>query len=155
MSYLKSANPSMYQALARYSPGSSGFDSAWKALAKNYGQQFDQMQHGFIKSTHYDPAYTSIKNTTGLDVSKYSPALQNVLWSVATQHGAGGAQKVFKNAGVKMGMSEAEIIKRVYNERSKVDKYFSRSSQSIKNSVYRRFQSELDDALAMLDQYYG
>ena len=155
MNYLKSANPRIYNGLGRYSPGSSGFDQAWKALAKSAPQEFEALQYGFIKQSHYDPAYNKIKSSTGLDVSKYSPALQNVLWSVSVQHGAGGANHVFKNAGVKMGMSEAEIIKRVYNERSKVEKYFSKSSSSIQKSVYNRFQNELSDALAMLDQYYG
>jgi hypothetical protein len=70
------------------------------------------------------------------------PALQNVLWSVAVQHGAGGAASIFKNAGIRSGMSEADIIRRVYAERSAGNgsKYFSRSSSSIRKSVVRRFQ---------------
>lgn len=92
----------------------------------------------------------SVKKSTGLDVSKYSVALQNVVWSVGVQHGAGGASSVFKNAGVKQGMSEKEIIERVYNERSKVDKYFSSSSASIKKSVKNRFAQEKKQALSML-----
>lgn len=152
ISYLKSANPSFYQALARYSPGSSGFNETWKALAKNYGKQFDSVQHGFIQQSHYTPALSKIKSSTGLDVSRYSSALQNVLWSTAVQHGAGGAANVFKAAGVRQGMSEAEIIRRIYAERSAGNgsKYFSKSSASIRKSVVNRFARELQDALRML-----
>ncbi|MGF6951862.1 uncharacterized protein YidB (DUF937 family) [Neobacillus sp. B4I6] len=152
MKYLKSANPSMYQALARSSPGSSSFDQTWKALAKNYGKEFNNVQHGFIKKSHYDPAASKVLKSTGIDVNRYSSALQNVLWSVSVQHGSGGASKVFRNAGIRKGMSEAEIIKRVYAERMANGgrKYFSRSSPSIRNSVVRRFKNELRDALNML-----
>jgi hypothetical protein len=152
MGYLKSANPSMYQALARNSPGSSGFNATWKALAKNYGKDFDSVQHGFIKQSHFDPAAKKIKGATGFDVSKYSSAVQNALWSTAVQHGSGGATNVFRNAGIRNGMSDAEIIKRIYNERSSGNgsKYFSRSSSSIRQSVVKRFQREMQDALRML-----
>lgn len=150
MNFLKSADPSFYKTLARYSPGSSGFDGEWKALAKNYTERFNNLQHAFIKQSHYDPAARKIKSSIGLDVNRYSPALQNVLWSVATQHGTGGANSVFRNAGVRQGMSEAEIIRRVYAERSNVNKYFSSSSAAIKRSVANRFENELQDALRML-----
>lgn len=124
----------------------------WKSLASQYGQAFDQLQHAFIKQSHYDPAASRIKSATGFDASKYSLAVQNVLWSTAVQHGAGGASNIFKAAGIKQGMSDAEIIKRVYAERSANNgaKYFSKSSASIRKSVVNRFQNELKDALAML-----
>jgi hypothetical protein len=152
MSYLKDANPSMYQALTRNSPGTSGFDSTWKALAKNYSKEFDALQHGFIKQSHYDPAANKIKSSLGIDINKYSPAVQNVLWSTSVQHGSGGALNVFRGAGIRPGMSDAEIIKRVYAERgaSNGAKYFSRSSSSVRQSVVNRFKNEMKDALSML-----
>lgn len=152
MNYLKSADPGIYRRLAGYSPGSGGFNGAWKSIANTDTAKFDTLQHDFIKFSHYDPAAAKIKSSTGLDVNRYSAALQNVLWSVSVQHGAGGAASIFKNAGIRNGMSEADIIRRVYAERSAGNgsKYFSRSSSSIRKSVVRRFQNELRDALAML-----
>jgi hypothetical protein len=152
MNFLKKANPSMYQALARNSPGTSGFNSTWKALAKNYTKDFDALQHGFIKQSHYDPAASKIKSSLGLNINKYSQAVQNVLWSTAVQHGATGALNVFKGAGIKSGMSDAEIIRRVYAERSANNgrKYFSSSSSGIRQSVVNRFKNEMNDALSML-----
>lgn len=142
----------MYRSLAQYSPGTSGFDSTWKALANNYTERFDQLQHAFIKSSHFDPAASKIKSALGFDINKYSIAVQNVLWSTAVQHGAQGALNVFKGAGIKSGMSEAEIIQRVYNERmaGNGSKYFSRSSSNIRQSVVNRFRNEMQDALRML-----
>lgn len=153
LNYLKKANPGYFNYLGSKKAGTSGFDTAWKALAKKDPKGFEQLQHNFIRQSHYDPAANKIKSSTGLDVSKYSPALQNVLWSVSVQHGAGGANNIFKNAGIRAGMSEADIIKKVYAERSKVSKYFSKSSSAIQRSVYNRFQNELKDALALLTSY--
>jgi hypothetical protein len=154
LSYLKKTSPGTFNYLGGSGkPGSSGFDKAWKALAAKDPKGFEQIQHNFIKQSHYDPAANKVKSATGLNVNSYSLALQNALWSIATQHGAGGAQNIFKAAGVKQGMKEADIIKKIYAERMKVDKYFSRSSSAIKQSVYNRFQNELKDALAMLQSY--
>ena len=57
---------------------------------------------------------------------------------------------MFKNAGIKYGMSAKDIINRVYDERSKVDKYFASSSPKIKQSLKKRFAQERKDALRML-----
>lgn len=137
-------------ALKGLKAGTTAFDNAWKAEAKKNPEKFKNAQHGYIASNHYQPAVNSIKKSTGIDASKFSVALQNVVWSVGVQHGAGGASNVFKNAGVKPGMSEKEIINRVYTERSKVNKYFASSSASIKKSVANRFAQEKKQALSML-----
>ncbi|MEG0450704.1 MAG: hypothetical protein RR595_12685 [Lysinibacillus sp.] len=73
-----------------------------------------------------------------------------MIWSIGVQHGAGGANTIFKNSGVKVGMDWNAVIEKVYGERSKVDKYFKSSPQNIKQSVYNRFQREKNDALNML-----
>nr|WP_243299146.1 hypothetical protein [Bacillus litorisediminis] len=152
LNYLKKSSPSTYNALKGYTPGSSGFNNAWKQLAQKDAKGFDALQHGFIKQSHYDPAANKIKSSLGIDINKYSPAVQNVLWSTAVQHGSQGALNVFRNAGIRPGMSEADIIRRVYAERGANNgaKYFSRSSPEIRQSVVNRFQREMRDALKML-----
>lgn len=152
LKYLKTADPQSYRSLSQYKPGSAEFDGVWKSIASHSGQKFDALQHDFIKRSHFDPAANKIKSATGFDVSKYSPAVQNVLWSTAVQHGSAGAANVFKNAGIRQGMSEAEIIRRVYNERAANNgmKYFSKSSSNIRQSVVSRFRNEMQDALSML-----
>lgn len=149
LKYLKTNDPSSYKALSKYAIGTSGFDKAWKALAKNDPKGFDSLQHDFIKGSHYSPAVKKIA-TMGIDINKRSNALQQVVWSMGTQHGSGGALSIFRNANITNSMSDAEIIKRLYAERSKVNKYFSSSSQGIRNSVKNRFERELQDALALL-----
>jgi hypothetical protein len=130
--------------------GTSGFDAAWKAEARNNPKKFEQAQHQYIANKFYTPALKNIKSKTGVDFSSYPLAVQNVIWSVAVQHGVGGAARLFKNAGVHKGDSARQIIAKVYNERMNVGKYFSSSSGSIQRSVQNRFARERQDALNML-----
>ena len=130
--------------------GTAAFDKAWKAEAKKNPQKFAKAQHDYIARTHYQPAANQFQSVTGIKVANLPKAVHDMIWSIGVQHGTGGAKNVFKNAGIKKGDSPATIVKKVYTERMKVNKYFSSSSQAIKNSVLSRFQRELADALKML-----
>jgi hypothetical protein len=130
--------------------GTSAFDQAWKAEAKKNPAKFKAAQHSYIQNKHYQPAANKFQSITGINLSKMPKAVADMVWSIGVQHGAGGASSIFKNAGVKAGMSATTIISKVYNERMKVNKYFSSSPQSIKNGVLNRFKNELSDALKML-----
>ena len=130
--------------------GTAAFDAAWKKEASANPSKFKQAQHSYIATQHYQPAVNAFKSTTGIDVAKAPIGIQNMIWSIGVQHGAGGARNIFKNAGVKKGDSWASIINKVYAERSKVNIYFKSSSQQIKNSVYNRFQNEKKEALKQI-----
>lgn len=127
----------------------SAFVAAWKSLAKE--SKFAQDQHSFIQATHYDPFVKKAKRDNDLEVPARSMALKNVAWSVAVQHGAGN--NVFKNALQNKNppaMDDTQVINAVYDERSKVDIYFSSSTDGVKRSVKKRFAKERSEALAML-----
>lgn len=109
--------------------------------------KFAQAQHAYIEQNFYTPTANAFKKVTGIDASKMPLGIQNALWSIGVQHGSGGARTIFKNAGVKQNDKPETILKKLYAERSKVDKYFKSSSASIKKGVYNRFQKELQDAL--------
>lgn len=121
-------------------------------MAKANPTKFEQYQHDYIQQKFYAPAVSSIKKSTGLDVNTRSLAVQNAVWSTAVQHGQAGANKVVKNAGINSSMSDAEIIRRIYTERSANNgkKYFPSSTTAIQQSVVRRFNNELKDAYTML-----
>lgn len=130
--------------------GTGAFDAAWKAEASKNPKAFAQAQHNYIEKNHYAPAASRFQSTTGINLSSMPKAVKDMIWSIGVQHGAGGAAKIFKNSGVRQGMNAASIIKAVYNERMNVNRYFSSSPSSIKNSVLSRFKRELSDALNML-----
>lgn len=156
MSYLQanSAFASIYTTLnnaggaqaATY--GDPAFKGVWVGLGSD--PNFKLSQHNFIRDTHFTPQMQKIKRDTGLDVcAGHSNGLQDVVWSVAVQHGPGSGiiTKAIKLVGA--GASDKDIINAIYDERSKVDQYFSRSNMRERASVKARFDRERMDALAM------
>lgn len=129
--------------------GTDAFKSTWKTLGDD--DKFFESQHNFIRATHYEPFADRLKATIGLDVRQRSAALKDVAWSVAVQHGP--ANSVFKNAlsgSNPAQMDDKDIINAVYDERSKVDIYFAKSTPEEKQAVLNRFTAERKDALSML-----
>ena len=137
-------------ALKGLKAGTAAFDKAWKAEATKNPEKFSAAQDAWIQQSHYQPAMSAFTKSTGIKENQLPQAVREVIMSVGIQHGAGGSSTLFKNAGIKAGMAPATIINKIYDERSKVDKYFKSSSAQIKKSVYNRFQKERQDALNML-----
>lgn len=123
-------------------PGSSEFSSKWKEIATRDAAAFHAAQHTFTKRTHYDVQTQRLNNKLGLDVSKRSTTLQNVVWSTAVQH---GPRTSLINSALKgqdlSKMSDREIIQEIYEERSR------------KHPTYKkRYKDELADALQLLNK---
>ncbi|MBN2052295.1 C40 family peptidase [Candidatus Woesearchaeota archaeon] len=123
------------------------FAKAWKDETQK-GSFSNDIEWRFIKATNYDPALNGVRSLCkGLDINQRSFALQNVLWSTAVQHGAYSAPRIFQRAGASPDKSDEEIIKAVYAERKKVNKYFSSSSTEVKFALKQRFDAEEKTAL--------
>jgi hypothetical protein len=133
--------------------GTAQFKGAWRELAKE--KDFGAAQHSFIKSFYYDVFAEKLARDLGLDLEGRSRALQDVAWSTAVQHGPNNG--IFRSAlsGISKDsiatVSDAIIINAVYDERSKMQLYFSGSSAPDQSSVLKRFRKERADALAMLN----
>ncbi len=120
----------------------ANFDKVWKQIANENPSVFLQVQHDYTKKKYYDEAANRLLKDMDFDISKQSFALQNVLWSTAVQHGHGGCANIFKK--VDLSGSQADIITNIYNERQKVDVYFSRCSQKVKDDVYSSVVSTIN-----------
>lgn len=128
--------------------------SAWKQIASRDPERFEALQHEFIRSTSYAPAAKSIVLTTGVDITKRSYALREVLWSTAVQHGPGGAERIFSRAIEKAEAASSSqnfdksVIEEVYRIRGQK---FHRHTKRIREAVQSRFREEKTTALALLD----
>ena len=74
---------------------------------------------------------------------------------MATQHGNKGAPFLLQNAlGNDVSyLDDATIINKIYDERSKVDKYFSRETKKVRDNIlYYRLPAERQDALRALQE---
>lgn len=147
MKYLKDSNPEAYKRLSAAGPADAGKDGAfaqeWQKMAKD--GTLGNSEHDFIKKTHFDVGVSGVKDANLQKMLSGNSALQDVMWSTSVQHGGKGASSIF-NKVYKEGMSEEDLIKAVYAERSTK---FGRSTDSVQASVKKRFEDEQKRALAM------
>lgn len=145
---LKSAGPS--------DTGSTqgGMPREWSRIAQEDPVSFEKLQEDFIRESHYDAALDEIQQKTGLDVSKQSGVLQQVVWSTAVQHGPHGAANVLQEAFQRIKSFGSEVtdkllIENVYAVRAKK---FGLSNPQVRAAVQARFTHEKGMALAMLGE---
>jgi murein DD-endopeptidase MepM/ murein hydrolase activator NlpD len=139
--------------------GTPGFSAIWKQIAVEEPVAFHAAQHDYIQRTHYAVQVAHVKAKTGVDLSAGGPALQDVVWSTAVQHGPNGdiIVNALKAVALKPGdpSFERELIKAIYAERGRYNDrgelvYFSKNSKAVQAGVADRFRRELKDALELL-----
>jgi len=106
-----------------------------------------------VKTFFRKPAVAAIAERTGLDPKQLSPAMREVIWSTAVQHGPAGAARLFDRANSLSGEQddpayERKLINNVYKLRAG---QFGSSSTQVQAAVQNRFREERLLALNMLD----
>jgi hypothetical protein len=150
---------------AGLTPGAAGFSTQWKALATEAREAFFEAQHEYIQRTHFDPLVRKVAAEDGLQVTARTPAVQDVVWSTAVQHGPNTpvVHRAIVAAGGALALQPADLerdrhlIVAIYAERGRRSAagnlvYFARNSKAVQDGVARRFRDEERDALAMLDR---
>lgn len=143
-------------------PGSAGFTAAWKAIAAREGEAFADAQHAFIHRTHYRPAIAAVLRQTGLNLDVRSPALRDVAWSVAVQHGGTArilvAAVTAADGDLPRGARDYDrrLIEAIYAERGAYVLRIAAGSapaarRTLEGLVRSRYPAEQAEALAMLD----
>ena len=156
---------SQLQAAGGAAGGRAGTDAYKAAWAQVMGTQAGgNAQSEYTALTYFGPANRRIIGSTGLDTTTRARTVQQALFSTSIQHGAGGANSVFRRALEGLGYppneitttnpTDAALIRAVYAERRADNgaRYFRRSTQAIRNSVVNRFHNEEADALKSLQQ---
>lgn len=165
-------------AAAGYGPN---FESAWRELGHGVNKgEFANAQTEYWGTERYSTLISRLQSKyPSLNLTDYSIALKNVLWSRSVQHGVDGAYNVVTRAidnrlgGFKM-QSETELIEAIYTECSKLAEdipkyrdmqtqlsdrygvknrsmaYYSKADGDVQSSVYSRLHiNEPADALVM------
>ncbi len=142
--------------------GSDEFTKRWKQLAAKSPRELHQHERAFIKETHYDPQVKKLKAELGLDVSKRSAALREMVWSTAVQHGPNAdiivvALKPLLANRKLSDLSDASIIRAVYAERGRKNAdgtlvHFKGVGAEWIPGLSRRFEEEQKDVLEMLQK---
>ena len=137
-------------------PGTAAFSNRYKEVAQSNPGTFEQAQQQFMIATHFSPMAQFIKRELGLDVRERSRAIQEVIYSVATQYGAGGLGKKFvleALSGVNLQTAtDEQIIQKIQDYRAaSVNKFFASSDAGTRASVARRAGQEKEVLLRMLE----
>lgn len=164
LKYLDEHAPEWASRLRASGPANTGgregaMPNEWRRISREDPERFARLQHDFVHDFFYKPALRSVQRRTGLDFSDMPPALREVIWSTAVQHGAPEAARIFEraasrleNTGADIGMdalAQRDLIQAVYAERGQ---RFTGSSPAVRSSVLERFHEEMRLALAMIPQ---
>ena len=163
--YLDEAAPDIARKLSQAGPANTGgragkMPQTWKAIAAAEPTRFEQLQTDFIMGSHFQPAMSSIAEATGVAFGALPPALQEVVFSTAVQHGPNGAARIVSTAVNKVGADNLtqpetslmertgqELIRQIYDLRSR---QFGSSTSRVRAAVQSRLRTEMQDALNLL-----
>lgn len=74
---------------------SGAVPTAWKKLCAENPERMKELEHSFIVQSHYEPVLNYVQKKWN---DKISPALKEVIFSTAVQHGVAGAKRVIDQA---------------------------------------------------------
>lgn len=151
-------------ALNEFGIATREFDEKWQEIAAADGWTFDQMQHDYIAYAYFFPATDALRDA-GFDSNRHTAAMQDVIWSRAVQYGAGQIVEMFETAAQRMynaaeddysgypnltyvddAKFDYDLIQSIYLKVCKTEEW---TAESCRYGLYRRFDEECADALAM------
>lgn len=131
-------------------PATPEFDSKWKEIASEYPILFRDDQHEYIQKTHYNVMISNLQSL-GLNLTKYGPGVQDLVWSTAVQLGPHFTSVFTEPLQNKSELTDRDIINLVCDYKiANVNTLFMSSSSSIQNGVRARYQSEKIDLLSLV-----
>lgn len=162
LTFLENEAPDLAERLKTAGPANTGSRSGkmpevWREIAATEPERFEQLQEQFIHESHYEPALNAVRGI-GYDTNAFSPAMKEVLWSTAVQHGPAGAASIFARAAEAVGLErggsqrqqETKLISEIYALRAG---RFGSSTPQIQAAARKRMESEKNIALSMVENY--
>lgn len=135
---------------ANLDPATAAFDAKWKEIATTYASDFKKEQHDYIQKKYYDVAVANLQRQ-GLDMTKYGPAVQDLIWSGAVQFGPANVRAFTEALRDKSNLTDKDIVVLVSEWKiNNVDILFKSSSASIQAGVKSRYQSEKQALLKLI-----
>lgn len=135
---------------AGLTPATPEFDAKWKEVASQNPDEFKEDQHDYIEKVYYNVAMSNLRKV-GLDLTKYGPAVQDLVWSGAVQLGPANIKPFTETLKDKSELSDTDIVTLVSEWKiANVNVLFKSSSEAIRNGVKARYQSEKTDLLKLI-----
>jgi hypothetical protein len=143
-------NSKFKEKFAGLEPATAAFDAKWKEIATTNAADFKKEQHDYIQKKYYDVAVSNLQRK-GLDLTKYGPAVQDLIWSGAVQFGPANIKAFTEALRDKSTLTDKDIVTLVSEYKiNNVDTLFKSSSESIRAGVKSRYQSEKQALLKLI-----
>ena len=131
-------------------PGTPAFDTKWSETASQFSVEFKKEQHDYIQRKYYDVAVANLQRQ-GLDLTKYGPAVQDLIWSGAVQFGPANIRAFTEPLRDKSNLTDKDIVTLVSEWKiNNVAILFKSSSPTIQAGVKSRYQSEKQALLNLI-----
>lgn len=132
------------------SPATPEFDVVWKQIASTNPKEFKEDQHEYIKKNYYEVMLSNLARN-GYDLTKFGPAVHDLIWSTAVQLGPGKTSVFTVPLRNKTELTDRQIVELVSQYKvDMVNSLFASSSPSIKQGVVARYNSEKSDLLKLI-----
>lgn len=123
-------------------PATEAFDNMWKEVSSKHPDAFDKDQHRHIKTKFYQVMIDNLKRK-GLDLTKFGPAVQDLVWSTAVQLGPNKTSVFLVPLEGKTQLTDKDIVSLVSAYKiNNVDVLFKSSGESVKAGVKSRYVAE-------------
>ena len=131
-------------------PATAAFDAKWTEIASTFKADFNKEQHDYIQKKYYNVAIASLLRQ-GLDMTKYGPAVQDLVWSGSVQFGPANISAFTEALRGKSILTDKDIVTLVSEWKiNNVATLFKSSSDSIRAGVKSRYQSEKQALLSLI-----
>lgn len=131
-------------------PGSTEFDNKWKEIASSNREAFNKDQHDYIKEKYYDVMVANLERK-GILVSKFGPAVQDLIWSTAVQLGPNSTNIFTIPLKDKAQLTDKDIVEIVSEYKiNSISTLFKNSSQNIRAGVENRYRDEKQKLLSLI-----
>ena len=135
-------------------PGTEPFNAKWKEIAAREPKEFAEDQETYIKKTHYLPQVNKLESS-GLNVTERTPALQSAVYSAAVQFGpnTGLINNAMAANNVQPTSDDESIIKSIYKyKKENNEKLFKKSSPEVRKGTLNRAVNEENMVLKKLKE---
>ena len=135
---------------------SENFEKAWKELASE--QKFSESQKNFILSENYIPVLRRISDIKGLNLEQRHPVIQDVLYSMSTQHYRADIpihKALGKNSDISK-WSDEDIINALFDARTEYVRDLNMADKKAQyNIIHYRYPRERKRALELLKEKFS
>jgi len=131
-------------------PGSGSFDSKWSEMASRFGTVFLQDQRDYVKKAFYDVMITNLQRH-GIDLTKFGPAVQDLVWSTAYQLGPNYVTVFTETLTGKSILTDNDIVNLVSDYKiASVNTIFKTKSSQVKQQNRTRYENEKTQLLSLV-----